>query len=455
MDFQRYVQGMREPPKRTARASMCVEPSSDVAGQCDRVLAMLLGTYPERKYDYILRGGAFSGGHFLIMVPVAPRHFLLLAWSLAMFSRSIFLFVVFALGSTITFAQSESQRETRFDASTANEWALLVLDGVDTEFPNKLSLVYSNKEQIRTPREHFPAFYGCYDWHSSVHGHWVLVRLLKSHPSIESTPQVREVLTRHLSASNLKQEAEFFARDEQKTFERMYGWAWFLRLVMELEAWEDADAQRWRDNLRPLETVLVDRIEAYLPLLTYPIRVGQHTDTAFALGQILDYARAMRLEKLERLVVERAKAFYVTDIDYPVHYEPSGHDFFSSCWNEADLMRRVLPRQAFEKWLGKFVPHLSEQLSDGTVAPVVVSDISDPKLVHLAGLNLHRAWCLQSVAAALRDDHPDRKPLLVSAQSHLEAGLAYINSGHYEGDHWLATFGLYAVERIGVMNAGD
>jgi hypothetical protein len=368
--------------------------------------------------------------------------------------QSILSVTILALSGSITSAQSSSSPKARLDASTANEWGQLVLKGVDTEFPNKLSLVYSNKDQIKAPREHFPAFYGSFDWHSSVHGHWVLVRLLKDHSAIESAPRIREVLMRHLSARNLKKEAEFFARDEQKTFERMYGWAWFLRLVMELEGWEDPDAERWRDNLRPLETVLAKRIEAYLPLLTYPIRIGQHNDTGFALGQILDYARAMRRGKLERVVVDRASAFYAADMDYPVHYEPSGHDFFSSCWNEADLMRRVLPQLEFEQWLGKFVQRLSEQLTDGTIAPVSVSDVSDPKIVHLAGLNLHRAWCLQSVAAALRDDHPLREPLVDSAQSHLNAGLAYINSGHYEGDHWLATFGLYAVERIGVEDVG-
>ena len=321
-------------------------------------------------------------------------------------------------------------------------------------FPTSSHWSIRARIRSRTPREHFPAFYGCYDWHSSVHGHWVLVRLLKDHPSIDLAPRIREVLRRHLSASNLKKEAAFFAQDEQKTFERMYGWAWFLRLVMELDAWEDRDAKHWRENLRPLENVLVERIEAYLPLLTYPIRIGQHTDTGFALGQILDYARDRNHEKLEGLVIDRARAFYVIDVDYPVHYEPSGHDFFSSCWNEADLMRRVLPQQDFELWLGRFVPRLSEQLSDGTISPVSVSDVSDPKIVHLAGLNLHRAWCMQSVAAALPGAHPLRNPLNRSARSHLDAGLAYINSGHYEGDHWLATFGLYAVERIGVDDAG-
>ena len=261
---------------------------------------------------------------------------------------------------------------------------------------------------------------------------------------------LRSALSRHLTSENLEKEAEFFSRDEQKTFERMYGWAWLLRLVMELDGWEDSDAQNWRRNLIPLETLLVQRVEDYLPRLTYPIRIGQHTDTAFALGQILDYAIQMENRSLEQLVLARAKAFYGNDKAYPVHYEPSGHDFFSSCWNEADLMRRVLTQQEFTTWLTRFLPQLASQLVDGTIAPVIVSDVTDPKIVHLAGLNLNRAWCLQSVAAALPQQSSLTRLLNENAQLHLKAGLEYINSGHYEGDHWLATFGLYATERIAV-----
>lgn len=370
-------------------------------------------------------------------------------------TRLLLLTTFLVIAGTVAHAQSSQWANARLETSTANQWGMLVLKGVDTEFPNKLSLVYSAKDQIKSPREHFSAFYGCFDWHSSVHGHWVLVRLLKEYPTIESGEAIREALGVHLSAANLKKEAEFFALDEQKTFERMYGWAWFLRLTMELDSWDDPEASKWRESLRSLEEILVARIEAYLPLLTYPIRIGQHTDTGFALGQILDYARTMKQVDLEELVVTRAKAFYASDIDYPVHYEPSGHDFFSSCWNEADLMRRVLPAEEFEVWLERFVPRLLNQLTDGTIAPVDVSDISDPKIVHLAGLNLNRAWCLQSVASALRDDHPLREALVLNARSHLVAGMEYINSGHYEGDHWLATFGLYAVEQIGMEDASE
>ncbi|MFG0291038.1 MAG: DUF2891 family protein, partial [Rhodopirellula sp. JB044] len=228
-----------------------------------------------------------------------------------------------------------------------------------------------------------------------------------------------------------------------------YGWSWYLRLAMELDDWDDADARRWRENLRPLENLFVERIRDYLPLLTFPIRTGQHTDTGFALGQILDYAHAMKLRDLEQLVIDRANAYYQTDIDYPLQYEPSGHDFFSSGWNEADLMRRVLKSNEFAAWFENFIPNLDERLRDGTIEPVTVSDLTDGKLVHLAGLNLSRAWCMRAIAMSLPAAHPHRDSLLQSASAHLSAGLAYVNSGHYEGDHWLATFALYALTQSG------
>lgn len=344
--------------------------------------------------------------------------------------------------------QAEAASQTVFDRlepETASAWAKLVLANVDTEFPNKMSLVYVDASQVKTPRQNFPAFYGCFDWHSSVHGHWVLARLLRTVPDLPEAQQIRSTLDAHLSKANLEQEAAFFVRDEHKSFERMYGWAWFLRLTMELDGWDDPDARRWRENLRPLESVLLKRIDAYLPLLSYPIRVGQHTDTGFALAQLLDYANAVDKPELASLVADSAEAFYAEDQDYPVAYEPSGHDFFSSCWNEADLMRRLLPAEQFAQWLQRFVPNVKTQLTDGTIQPVQVTDVTDGKLVHLAGLNLNRAWCLRAVADALPPGHELKEPLMRSGLQHLQAGVAYVNSGHYEGDHWLATFALYAI----------
>ena len=321
--------------------------------------------------------------------------------------QSISIRVVSLAATVLLMTSTHAAEPDRLNQEVAETWSRLVLKGVDTEFPTKLTLMYSSADQIQRPRAHFPAFYGCFDWHSSVHGHWVLVKLLKDFPEMQTAPRIRRVLSEHLSAGNLKQEAEFFARDEQKAFERMYGWAWLFRLAIELDGWDDPDGKQWRENLRPLETVLLNRVKAYLPLLTFPIRTGQHPDTGFALGQILDYARATSQKELEQVVVDRAKAFYAEDRSYPVEYEPSGHDFFSSCWNEADLLRRVMDPEEYETWLEKFVPDLNHHL-EKTVLPVKVSDVTDGKLVHLAGLNLNRAWCLQSVALKLRDGHPSR-----------------------------------------------
>lgn len=357
-------------------------------------------------------------------------------------------------GNSATLAQSieEAHSSSDFERLTpdiANAWAELVLANIDTEFPNKMSLVYVDASQVKTPKENFPAFYGCFDWHSSVHGHWVLARLLRTVPDLKAAERIRAALDTHLSKENLERETAFFERDEHKSFERMYGWAWFLRLTLELDQWDDPDARRWRENLRPLETVLQERIVAYLPLLSYPIRVGQHTDTSFALAQLFDYAEAVQRPELSSLVAQTAKRFYAQDTNYPVNYEPSGHDFFSSCWNEADLMRRILPADEFAAWFVRFVPNLQLQLMDGTIKPVNVTDVTDGKLVHLAGLNLNRAWCMRAVSEALPIGYLAKEPLLASARKHLQVGMKYVNSGHYEGDHWLATFALYAITERG------
>lgn len=327
-------------------------------------------------------------------------------------------------------------------------FAELALKNIATEFPNKPSNVMKGPESVQSPKQMHPAFYGCFDWHSSVHGHWMLVRLLVLHPDHALAPRIREQLNQHLTAELIETEADYFRQDENKGFERMYGWAWALRLVAELHAWNDADGRRWRDNLRSLETVLVARTKSYLPLLTHPIRIGEHFDTGFALAQILDYARVVGDNDLETLIVQRGRAFYLNDRDFPFRYEPSGQDFFSSGLNEADFMRRVTTQQEFVDWLGRFLPR---DLSDAEqfVRPVQVSDVTDDKLVHLAGLNLSRAWCMQGVASALPTADPRKAVLLASAQQHAEIGLRYVFSGHYSGEHWLATFAIYALKPPG------
>ncbi len=333
-----------------------------------------------------------------------------------------------------------------FDALTPDQatlFAELALKNIDVQYPNKPSNVMAGPDEVLSPREMHPAFYGCFDWHSSVHGHWMLVRILRRFPEHALAERIRTSLHEHLTAENIEAEARYFQLPHNKSFERMYGWAWALRLVTELHDWDDADGRRWRDNLRPLEEVLVQRTLAYLPLLTHPIRTGEHPDTGFALGQALDYARTVGHEQLERIIVERSKAFYLQDRAYPFRYEPSGQDFFSSGLNEADLMRRVLEPRAFARWLDQFLP--SDLSGPAFVQPVTVSDVTDGKLVHLAGLNLSRAWCMRGVARALPPDDPRAAALQQLARAHARLGLGYVFSGHYEGEHWLATFAIYAI----------
>lgn len=330
-------------------------------------------------------------------------------------------------------------------------FARLALKNIQTEYPNKPSNVVVDAQSVRTPQEMHPAFYGCFDWHSSVHGHWMLIRLLKDYPGSSVDVEIRKKLNENLTGENLAGELSYFEEKQHKTFERTYGWAWYLRLVDELEGWEDVDGKRWREDMRGLEELLVKRTIDYLPKLSFPIRTGVHPDTGFALGQILDYARKLNKNELEALIVERSRDYYLNDVKYPTKYEPSGQDFFSSCLNEADLMRRVLSRDEFATWFGKYLPNLNKGDGGNLLVPVEVSDVTDGYIVHLAGLNLNRGWCMQGIAAALPESDPRAELLRKSASEHAEMGFKYVFSGHYEGDHWLATFAIYLQTQVGVI----
>lgn len=360
------------------------------------------------------------------------------------------LLIVSLLASYVSTSSAEPMK--RLSAQRVAQFAKLAMDGIPREYPNKPSNVMTGPESVLSPREMHPVFYGSFDWHSSVHGHWMLVRLAKLYPDTPIVPEIRKLLDRQLTAEKLKAEAAYFEKKENRLFERMYGWAWALRLAAELKTWEDADAKKWSENLKPLENKLVAMTKDYLPKLTYPIRIGEHTDTAFALGQILDYARSVDDEQLIQLIEKFCREKYLHDTDYPGSYEPSGHDFFSQSWNEADLMRRVLSPTEFSEWLQRFLPGLAtrEARIKSLLTPAIVSDPTDGKLVHLAGLNLSRAWTQNGVASVLANDDPRRKVLADSATAHLQAGLDYVFSGHYAGEHWLATFAVYTLTSVGI-----
>lgn len=329
-------------------------------------------------------------------------------------------------------------------------FAELALQGIVREYPNKPGPVLTGPEDLRSPRDMHPAFYGSFDWHSSVHGHWMLVRLLKDYPTSPVAHSIREVLDNHLTAEILAAETAYFDPPQNRSFERTYGWAWLLRLALELREFDDPQAQQWAKNLQPLEQRIVELSKAYLPKLTWPIRVGEHANTAWALGQFLDYGRAIQDQELVDLVEERARTYYLEDRAYPVNYEPSGHDFFTPCLLEADLMRRVLPADEFSTWLDQFLPNLATHGLGNLKTPVKVSDPSDGKLVHLAGLNLVRAWTMNGIISALPSDDPRRLKLQEIATMHRLEGLDYVFSGYYEGEHWLASFAIYLLSNVGV-----
>lgn len=332
------------------------------------------------------------------------------------------------------------------------EFVDLVLAGIEREFPNKPGNVLATVEDVQSPQEMHPVFYGCFDWHSSVHGHWVLVRLLKLYPENGRSSKIRELLSKQFTAEKLAKEASYFDAKTNKSFERMYGWAWVFRLAAELKNWDDEDAKRWSKNLEPLEHCLVDLAKGYLPRLTFPIRTGQHPDTGFALAQALDYARETGDREFEEQISEFAISKYSKDVDYPARYEPSGHDFFSTCLNEADLMRRVLSQAEFSEWLNRFLPELDQ--ANGTarslLTPAEVSDVTDGKLVHLAGLNFNRGWTQAGILAALPENDPRAEVLRKSISEHRDAGMKYVFSGSYEGEHWLATFAVYLLTGTGI-----
>jgi peroxiredoxin len=325
----------------------------------------------------------------------------------------------------------------------ASAFAKLALKGLSKEYPVKPGDVLNGPADIKSHQAMHPAFYGCFDWHSSVHGHWMLVRLLRLFPDLDCAKDIRAALAEHLTAKNLKAEADYFSRPYGKSFERTYGWAWLLKLAEELHGWDDPDGKQWAQNLKPLADILVNQYQTFLPKQKYPIRTGVHPNTAFGLAFALDYARAVGHKELEKIVVERSNSYYGKDTNAPASWEPDGSDFFSPSLLEADLMRRVLPAAKFPAWLEGYLPGLSKNEPKNLFDPVEVTDRTDPLLVHLDGLNLSRAWCMRGIAAALPKENPTQARLLAAAERHAKAGLAHVASGDYVGEHWLASFAVY------------
>ena len=328
-----------------------------------------------------------------------------------------------------------------FDAKAAERFATLALTCVHKEYPNKLAHVLQSAKDVRAPSQLTPAFYGCYDWHSSVHGHWLLARLARTFPDAKFAADARKALAKSLSAKNLNAELAYLNGPGRVSFERPYGLAWLLQLAAELREWDSPESKQWSKNLEPLEKAAAARISAWLPKLNKPIRIGEHDQTAFAFGLIWDWAKIANDDAMQTLLKERIAKYYEADKACPLSWEPNGQDFLSPCLAEADLMRRVLPAERYAKWLGEFLPKFS-------LTPAEVTDRSDPKLAHLDGLNLSRAWMLEGIASALPAN--EARVFEAAAKVHRDAGLVAVTGEHYEGGHWLGSFAVYLVTRRGL-----
>ena len=284
-----------------------------------------------------------------------------------------------------------------------------------------------------------------------MHGHWLLVRLIRTFPTADFVQPAREALRESLTADNIVHESVYLRGDGRSSFERPYGLAWLLQLAAELREWDDPQAGEMAANLHPLEQAALERLTTWLPKLSYPVRIGEHSQTAFALGLMLNYARSTGNSNFADLLTGKARQFYLADKGCPLAYEPSGEDFLSPCLGEADLMRRVLPAEEFARWLQVFLPQI-QQTTQGSpwLEPVVSPDPSDPKLAHLDGLNLSRAWMLEGIASGLPRGDKRLPAILAVAEAHRRAGLAAVTGKHYEGGHWLGSFAVYLVSRRGI-----
>lgn len=321
-------------------------------------------------------------------------------------------------------------------------FARLALDCVHRPYPNQISHVLHADSDAAPPRELTPMFYGCYDWHSAVHGHWLLVRLLRLHPDGGFAAAARAALGQSFTAENTAGEIVYLTGAGRAGFERPYGLAWFLQLAAELR---EARMAEWLATLAPLEDLIAQRFLNWLPNLAYPVRSGTHSQTAFALTLVLDWARIAGRDDVASLIDSRARAYYALDRQGPLGYEPSGEDFLSPCLMEADLMRRVLQAGDYADWLAAFLPDIPRDAAPEWLEPGIVTDPADGRLAHLDGLNLSRAWNLAAIAAALPPSDTRRPALLAASAEHRRVGLASVTGEHYAGGHWLASFATYLV----------
>jgi hypothetical protein len=368
---------------------------------------------------------------------------------MSMFARACVV-AAFLCGTSTLHAAAATPASPMLNVGAAQRFANLALKCLHQEYPNKIAHTLASDADVHPPHELYPAFYGCYDWHSAVHGHWLLVRLVKQFPRAPFAAQARAELARSLTPANLAAEAVYLQREGRASFERPYGLAWLLKLSAELRTWNDPQAAEWSRALLPLEAAAVEHIKTWLPDLTYPIRIGEHDQTAFSFALIWDWAAISGDREMRALLSDAAKRFYQSDRNCPLGYEPSGHDFLSPCLAEADFMRRVLAPAEFSHWLDAALPQIPRNGHREWLAPAIVTNRADPKLAHLDGLNLSRAWMLDGIAHALPPKDERVFALRNVAADHRAAALPAVTGEHYEGGHWLGTFAVYLVTDAGI-----
>ncbi|SHF30536.1 Protein of unknown function [Mariniphaga anaerophila] len=356
---------------------------------------------------------------------------------------SIFLFLMVFCFSTQAQYQKNSGLE--FDKEKANYLYHFAYDCIDQEYPNKLGQVLGNDSYLAPPRELHPAFYGCFDWHSSVHGHWTLVTILNTFPDFEYRNEILAKLKKNITSENIRKEVEYFDDEHNKNFERTYGWAWLLKLDEALRDWGSPEAIELQKNLQPLTTLVSQKFNDFLEKLIYPIRVGEHNNIAFGMSFAYDYAKKYD-PALAQQIGTKAREYFMEDCNCPLTWEPGGFDFLSPCLQEAALMQKILPKDEFKKWLKKFLPGFEKNPAK-FLTPAVVTDRSDGKLAHLDGLNFSRAWCLFEIGNSLTNNEMTELGVL-----HFNYSYEKMDSGEYAGAHWLASFATYALIKYKAMN---
>ncbi|MEN8116113.1 MAG: DUF2891 domain-containing protein [Bacteroidota bacterium] len=311
---------------------------------------------------------------------------------------------------------------------------------IDQEYPNKLNQVIGDDSYLAPPRVLHPVFYGCFDWHSSVHGHWTLVTILTEFPEFKNRDEIIAKLKKNITRENIRKEIEYFNDEHNKNYERTYGWAWLLKLDEALREWDTQEAKKLQENLAPLTELIAGKLSEFLDKLIYPIRIGEHNNTAFALSFAYDWAQKYDPNLADK-IEEKAREYYIADCKCPLTWEPGGFDFLSPCLQEASIIQKILPEDEFRKWLRKFMPGF-EKNPEKFLEVAVVTDRSDGKLAHLDGLNFSRAWCMFEMGKTLNN-----QKIINLAEQHFKYSYEKMDSGEYAGAHWLASFAVYALKK--------